>query len=211
MDNKKANNINNSPSLPLILKIKVSEIFPLKGEFQNSISEYSLKFEGMNNNKFNIYNLSYLLKNAVDLIPMNSTSLNSIIIYLIKNNQFISKGTLNINKNISEQTVKFKITNKSLNIKFSYTLSEIDIINNTINNGINNINNTNSKNKLLVIKKKQKSKNKLFVKNKTRRLNNKKLHNNNSIISQKIKNINFRNIRNEYILNKIHKFNIHNS
>ena len=211
MDIKKANNINNSPSLPLILKIKVSEIFPFKGELQNSISEYSLKFEGMNNNKFNIYNLSYLLKNAVDLIPMNSTSLNSIIIYLIKNNQFISKGTLNINKNISEQTVKFKITNKSLNIKFSYTLSEIGIINNTISNGINNINNTNSKNKLVVIKKKQKSKNKLFVKNKTKRLNNKKLHNNNSIISQKIININFRNIRNDSILNKIHKHNNHNS
>ena len=213
MDNKKANNIYNSPSLPLILKIKVSEIFPFKGELQNSISEYSLKFEGMNNNKFNSYNLSYILKNAVDLIPMNSASLNSIIIYLIKKNQFISTGTLNINKNISEQTVKFKITNKNLNIKFSYTLSEIDIINNTINNGINNINNTNSKNKLVVIKKKQKSKNKLFVKNKTKRLNNKKLHNNNSIICQKIKNtnINFRNIRKECILNKIHKHNIHNS
>ena len=90
MDNKKINNIYHSPSPPLILKIKISEIFPFKEELQNTISEYSLKFEGMNNNKFNIYNLSYILKNTIDLIPTNSTSLNSIIIYLIKNNQFIS-------------------------------------------------------------------------------------------------------------------------
>lgn len=212
MDNKKANNIYHSPSLPLILKIKVSEILPFKEELQNTISEYSLKFEGMNNNKFNIYNLSYIMKNAIDLIPVSSVSLNSIIVYLMKNNQFISKGTLNINKNISEQTIKFKITNKSLNIKFSYTLSEIDIMNNTTTNGINTTNNTNLKNKLIVIKKKHKSKNKLFVKNKTRKLNNNKLHNNNSIISQKIEKINFRNIRNGSILNKIHKNNNnHNS
>ena len=208
MDNKKINNIYHSPSPPLILKIKISEIFPFKEELQNTISEYSLKFEGMNNNKFNIYNLSYILKNTIDLIPTNSTSLNSIIIYLIKNNQFISKGILNINKNISDQTVKFKIINKNLNVKFSYTLSEIDITNNNNNNGVNNIN---SKNKLVVIKKKHKSKTKLFVKHKTRRLNNNKLNNNNSIIAQKINKINFRNIRNSSILNKMHKHNNHNS
>ena len=208
MDNKKINNIYHSPSPPLILKIKISEIFPFKEELQNTISEYSLKFEGMNNNKFNIYNLSYILKNTIDLIPTNSTSLNSIIIYLIKNNQFISKGILNINKNISDQTVKFKIINKNLNVKFSYTLSEIDITNNNNNNGANNIN---SKNKLVVIKKKHISKTKLFVKHKTRRLNNNKLHNNNSIIAQKINKINFRNIRNSSILNKMHKHNNHNS
>lgn len=208
MDIKKINNIYHSPSPPLILKIKVNEIFPFKEELQNTISEYSLKFEGMNNNKFNIYNLSYMLKNTIDLIPTNSASLNSIIIYLIKNNQFISKGTLNVNKNISDQTVKFKIINKNLNIKFNYTLSEIDINNNNTNNGINNIN---SKNKLVVIKKKHKSKTKLFVKHKTRRLNNNKLHNNNSIISQKMEKINFRNIRNNSILNKMQKHNNHNS
>ena len=92
MDIKKANNINNSPSLPLILKIKVSEMFPFKGELQNAISEYSLKFEGMNNNKFNIYNLSYILKNAVDLIPMNTASLNSITQYPLPGGQFSSEA-----------------------------------------------------------------------------------------------------------------------
>ena len=211
MNNKKANHIYHSPSLPLILKIKVSEISPFKEELQNTISEYSIKFEGMNNNKFNKYNLSFILKNTIDLIPMNSVSLNSIIIYLIKNNQFISKGLLNINKNISEQTVKFKIINKNLNVKFSYTLSEMDIMNYPTNSGINNINSTNFKNKLIVIKKKHKTKRKLLSKNKTRKLSNNKLHNNNSIISQKMKNINFRNISSNSTLNKIHKHNKHNS
>ena len=88
---------------PLIIKISISELFILKEEFHNHhISEYSLKFIGTNNNKFNVYNLSYILKNPIDLIPLKTPLLNSITIYLTKSDKFISKGILYLNKKANE-------------------------------------------------------------------------------------------------------------
>ena len=140
MDKKKSKLIYNPP---LIIKISISEIYVLKEEFQNHISEYSLKFIGTNNNKFNIYNLSYILKNPIDLIPIKTPLLNSITIYLMKSDKFISKGILYLNKNtnINEQIVKLK----HINIKFNYILNFIDFIKNK--------NNTSKTNKKKIINK----------------------------------------------------------
>ena len=191
MDNSKKNIIYNPP---LIIQISITEIIPFKEEFQNHISEYSLKFEETNNNKFNIYNLSYILKRPIDLIPIKTPLLNSIKIYLIKSGKFISKGILNLNKNTNEQIVKFKIPNNYINIKFNYILNVIDFLNNN--------NNTNNKNKILFPKLNQQLKNNI-------QLNE---SNYNNLIKEKIKNkVHFRNLGNNLKINNKKNYNHNNS
>ena len=55
----------------IIIKIKISEIFPLKEDIKNLLSDCSLKFDETNNNRYNIYNLLYMLNNTIILIPTN--------------------------------------------------------------------------------------------------------------------------------------------
>ena len=189
MDKKKSKVIFNPP---LIIKVSISEIFVIKEEFQNHISEYSLKFVGTNNNKFNIYNLSYILKKSVDLIPLKTPLLNSITIYLMKSDKVISKGILYLNKNSNEQIVQLK----HVNIKFNYILDFIDFIKNKNNN-----NNQNNKNKII-------NKNNSPILKKNNILNNQKtetkeIKDNYNLISKKIKdNICLRNLKK---INKLKK------
>ena len=195
MDKKKSKVIFNPP---LIIKVSISEIFVIKEEFQNHISEYSLKFVGTNNNKFNIYNLSYILKKSVDLIPLKTPLLNSITIYLMKSDKVISKGILYLNKNSNEQIVQLK----HVNIKFNYILDFIDFIKNKNNN-----NNQNNKNKII-------NKNNSPILKKNNILNNQKtetkeIKDNYNLISKKIKdNICLRNLKK---INKLKKINENNN
>ena len=197
MDKNKSNSLYHPP---LIIRISISQISPFSEEFKNHISEYSLKFEGTNNNKFNIYNLSYILKNPIDLIPLKSPLLNSITIYLMRSGNSISKGILYLIKNKNEQTIKFSKIN--MNIRFNYILNAADFLkNNKIDKNI---------------------KNKKFKKNnspdKNISLNNKKLSeskenkNNCKLMSKKIKNnIYYRNSNNIIINNKKKNSNYENS
>ena len=162
---------------PMIIKISISQISPFSDEFKNHISEYSLKFEGTNNNKFNIYNLSFILKNQIDLIPVKSPLLNSITIYLMKSNKSISKGILYLNKNTNEQIIKFSKIN--LNIKFNYILNAADYLKNNYKNEKNiknkKFNNNNSPEKNISI-------------NNQNLLNSKENKNKYKLMNQKIKN-----------------------
>ena len=132
--NKTKNNLNYHP--PLIIQLSISEISSFKEEFKFHILEYSLKFEGVNNNKFNIYNLSYMMKNKIDLIPVKSPFLNSVTIYLIKSGKYISKGILYLNKGSKENIVTFKI--KNISIKFHFILKYIDCLDENKNINKNN-------------------------------------------------------------------------
>ena len=112
-----------------VLRIITLGVYPLQGEFRDNLSEYSLKFEGMNNNKFNTFNLSYLLKNAIDLIPLNKSKKQDRIIYMIKSHQVLSISKLNINKDTFNQIVKFRIqNNKKIFIKFNISFQVKDIL-----------------------------------------------------------------------------------
>ena len=110
-----------------IIKLRISEIFPLTEEINNILSESSLIFNETNNNKYNIYNILYMLNNTIILIPTKSFDFSQINIDLmIDNDKNRSRGILYINDNSDEQTVKFNITNKYINIKFHYSLTIIN-------------------------------------------------------------------------------------
>ena len=111
----------------IIIKLRISEIFPLTEEINNILSESSLIFNETNNNKYNIYNILYMLNNTIILIPTKSFDFSQINIDLmIDNDKNRSRGILYINDNSDEQTVKFNITNKYINIKFHYSLTIIN-------------------------------------------------------------------------------------
>ena len=111
----------------IIIKLRISEIFPLTEEINNILSESSLIFNETNNNKYNIYNILYMLNNTIILIPTKSFDFSKINIDLmIDNDKNRSRGILYINDNSDEQTVKFNITNKYINIKFHYSLTIIN-------------------------------------------------------------------------------------
>ena len=124
------NNISNNFGTKVIIKLKLLEIFPLKEEIKNILSDCSLKFEETNNNKYNVYNLFYLLNKTVILIPTSKKkNLTRINMVLIKDNDMIiSKGILYINENRNESIVKFDIMNKYINIKFHYNLNAVNLI-----------------------------------------------------------------------------------
>ena len=107
----------------IIIKIKISEIFPLKEDIKNLLSDCSLKFDETNNNRYNIYNLLYMLNNTIILIPTNTSKIEKLNVNLIfEQNKFISKGILYIDKTSDEQIIKFNIMNKYINIKFYYNI-----------------------------------------------------------------------------------------
>ena len=111
----------------IIIKLRISEIFPLTEEINNILSESSLIFNETNNNKYNIYNILYMLNNTIILIPTKSFDFSQINIDLmIDNDKNRSRGILYINDNSDEQTVKFNIANKYINIKFHYSLTIIN-------------------------------------------------------------------------------------
>lgn len=111
----------------IIIKLRISEIFPLTEEINNILSESSLIFNETNNNKYNIYNILYMLNNTIILIPTKSFDISQINIDLmIDNDKNRSRGILYINDNSDEQTVKFNIANKYINIKFHYSLTIIN-------------------------------------------------------------------------------------
>ena len=111
----------------IIIKLRISEIFPLTEEINNILSESSLIFNETNNNKYNIYNILYMLNNTIILIPTKSFDFSQINIDLmIDNDKNRSRGILYINDNSDEQTVKFNIRNKYINIKFHYSLTIIN-------------------------------------------------------------------------------------
>jgi hypothetical protein len=115
LPNKKIENLKK-----VLIKLKIKEIFPLKEDIKNILSGCSLKFNDTNNNKYNIYNLSYMLNNTVILIPTYTNKIDKLDIYLIiDNNNFISKGILYLDKNTDEQIIKFGIIDNYINIKFS--------------------------------------------------------------------------------------------
>ena len=182
--------INYNPAL--IFKVSIEEIIPFKEEFKNHLSEYSLKFIGTNNNKFNIYNLSYILKNSIEIIPLKSPLLTSITIYLIKSGSFISKGVLYLNKNISRHIVHFK----NLKIKFIFLLNVKDYTstNTTSKNSHNKDNNNKFINKKIKNKSKLIKKNNCVQTNQSIELNDNKIsynrnHNYNLVKNKKEENI----------------------
>ena len=193
--NRKKSKLNYNPTL--IIKVSISEIIPFKEEFKNHISEYSLKFIGTNNNKFNIYNLSYILKNSIEIIPLKSPLLTYITIYLIKSGKFISKGILFLNKNINKQIVLFK----NINLKFIFLLSVIDYTK-TINKSNSNYN------KIIINKKIKKNKSpsnnnpNIVQTNQSEELKGINNNSNNNYTNRKNKeNIYFRNIGNYHNIN----------
>jgi hypothetical protein len=96
----------------IIIKLRISEIFPLTEEINNILSESSLIFNETNNNKYNIYNILYMLNNTIILIPTKSFDFSQINIDLmIDNDKNRYRGILYINDNSDEQTVKFNIHN----------------------------------------------------------------------------------------------------
>ena len=121
-------NIKGESHHKIIIKLKISEIFPLKDDIKNLISDSSLKFDETNNNKYNIYNLLYILNNTIILIPTNTSKIEKLKIDLIyEQNKFISKGILYINKTSDEQIIKFNIMNKYINIKFHYNIYYMNV------------------------------------------------------------------------------------
>ena len=112
----------------IIIKLKISEVFPLKEDIKNLLSDSSLKFDETNNNKYNIYNLLYMLNNTIILIPTNTSKIEKLNVDLIfEQNKFISKGILYINKASDEQIIKFNIMNKYINIKFHYNIYYMNV------------------------------------------------------------------------------------
>ena len=108
----------------VIIKLRILEIFPLTEDINNILSESYLIFSETNNNKYNVYNILYMLNNTIILIPTKLSDFSQINIDLIKNNdKSRSKGILYINDNSDEQVVKFNIMNKYINIKFHYSLN----------------------------------------------------------------------------------------
>ena len=175
----------------VLIKLKIKEIFPLKEDIKNLLTECSLKFNDTNNNKYNIYNLSYMLNNTIILIPANTNKIDQLEINLIIDNiKFISKGILYLNENADEQIVKFNIIDNYINIKFNYNLNFMNINNenkirkresfkkpkvstnnrNSIKNFSNELYNGNTLNKIVNIK--QKLKIKLKSKSKNKKNNN---------------------------------------
>ena len=175
----------------VLIKLKIKEIFPLKEDIKNLLTECLLKFKDTNNNKYNIYNLSYMLNNTIILIPANTNKIDQLEINLIIDNiKFISKGILYLNKNADEQIVKFNIIDNYINIKFNYNLNFMNINNenkirkresfkkpkvstnnrNSIKNFSNELYNGNTLNKIVNIK--QKLKIKLKSKSKNKKNNN---------------------------------------
>ena len=175
----------------VLIKLKIKEIFPLKEDIKNLLTECLLKFKDTNNNKYNIYNLSYMLNNTIILIPANTNKIDQLEINLIIDNiKFISKGILYLNENADEQIVKFNIIDNYINIKFNYNLNFMNINNenkirkresfkkpkvstnnrNSIKNFSNELYNGNTLNKIVNIK--QKLKIKLKSKSKNKKNNN---------------------------------------
>ena len=175
----------------VLIKLKIKEIFPLKEDIKNLLTECSLKFNDTNNNKYNIYNLSYMLNNTIILIPTNTTKVDQLEVNLIIDNiKFISKGILYLDNNTDEQIVKFNIVDNYINIKFNYNLNFMNINNenkirkresfkkpkvstnnrNSIKNFSNELYNGNTLNKIVNIK--QKLKIKLKSKSKNKKNNN---------------------------------------
>ena len=114
----------------VLIKLKIKEIFPLKEDIKNLLTECSIKFNDTNNNKYNIYNLSYMLNNTIILIPTNTFKIEQLDVYLIIDNiKFIAKGILYLDKNTDEQIVKFNIFENYINIKFNYILNFMNINN----------------------------------------------------------------------------------
>ena len=111
----------------ILIKLKILDIFPLKEDIKSTLSEYSLKFEDTNNNKYNIYSLLYMINNTIILIPTNNAIKEKLTVDLIiAHDKFISRGILYINNNSKEQIIKFCILNKYINIKFHYNLNFIN-------------------------------------------------------------------------------------
>ena len=111
----------------VIIKLKIIEIFPLTEDIDNILSESSLKFKETNNDKYNIYNILYMLNQTIILMPTKNANLSQIDMDLIKEDgKFLSKGILKIIENSEEQIVKFNILNKYVNIKFHYNLNFIN-------------------------------------------------------------------------------------
>ena len=114
----------------MLIKLKIKEIFPLKEDIKNLLTECSLKFIDTNNNKYNIYKLSYMLNNTIILIPINTTKIEQLEVNLIIDDiKFISKGILYLDNNTDEQIVKFNIVDNYINIKFNYNLNFMNIHN----------------------------------------------------------------------------------
>ena len=108
----------------VIIKLRILEISPLTEDINNILSESYLIFSETNNNKYNVYNILYMLNNTIILIPTKLSDFSQINIDLIKDNdKSRSKGILYINDNSDEQVVKFNIMNKYINIKFHYSLN----------------------------------------------------------------------------------------
>jgi len=167
LPNKKIEN-----SKKVLIKLKIKEIFPLKEDIKNLLAECTLKFNDTNNNKYNIYNLSYMLNNAIILIPTYTSKIDKLEIYLIINNtNLISKGILYLDKNTDEQIIKFGILDNYINIKFTYKLNFIN-------------NNNENKIKRRISFKKSKATNRSSIKYYSNELNNNKKSIN---IKQKIK------------------------
>ena len=111
----------------ILIKLKILDIFPLKEDIKSTLSEYSLKFEDTNNNKYNIYSLLYMINNTIILIPTNNAIKEKLTVDLIMDHdKFISRGILYFNNNSKEQIIKFCILNKYINIKFHYNLNFIN-------------------------------------------------------------------------------------
>ena len=111
----------------ILIKLKILDIFPLKEDIKSTLSEYSLKFEDTNNNKYNIYSLLYMINNTIILIPTNNAIKEKLTVDLIMaHDKFISRGILYFNNNSKEQIIKFCILNKYINIKFHYNLNFIN-------------------------------------------------------------------------------------
>ena len=111
----------------ILIKLKILDIFPLKEDIKSTLSEYSLKFEDTNNNKYNIYSLLYMINNTIILIPTNNAIKEKLTVDLIMaHDKFISRGILYFNNNSKEQIIRFCILNKYINIKFHYNLNFIN-------------------------------------------------------------------------------------
>ena len=111
----------------ILIKLKILDIFPLKEDIKSTLSEYSLKFEDTNNNKYNIYSLLYMINNTIILIPTNNAIKEKLTVDLIMDHdKFISRGILYFNNNSKEQIIRFCILNKYINIKFHYNLNFIN-------------------------------------------------------------------------------------